>query len=137
MSIVDQGHHITLFSVPWQNDMKNVVSIQQCVELIHSLGLKIRSLCLDREFFNAAILRYLQQSGIPHIIPVKKHGKVLNAMLKGWASSTFSYTMKEGSQVSNKNAHGDIGQGHTDKSGLADDPPNLLRLDYRWCQKTA
>ena len=55
---------------------------------------------MDREFFNAAILGYLQQSGIPHIIPVKKHGKVLNAMLKGRASSTFSYTMKEGSQDS-------------------------------------
>ncbi len=100
MSIVDQGHHITLFSVPWQNDMKNVVSIQQCVELIHSLGLKIRSLCLDREFFNAAILRYLQQSGIPHIIPVKNSGKSLKAKLKGRASSTFTYTMKKGSQDS-------------------------------------
>jgi putative transposase len=100
MSIVDQGHHITLFSVPWQNDMKNVVSIQQCVELIDSLGLKIRSLCLDREFFNAAILRYLQQSGIPHIVPAKKSGRSLKAMLKGRASSTFSYTMNKGTKDS-------------------------------------
>jgi len=100
MSIVDQGRHITLFSVPWQNDMKNVESIQQCVELINSLGLKIRSICLDREFFSAAILRYLQQSGIPHIIPVKKSGRSLKAKLKGRASSTFTYTMKEGSQDS-------------------------------------
>ena len=39
MSIIDQGRHLTLFSIPWRKGMKNLEAIQQCIELIDQLGL--------------------------------------------------------------------------------------------------
>jgi len=98
MSIIDQGRHLTLFSIPWRKGMKNLEAIQQCIELIDQLGLKIRCLCLDREFYDGEIFQYLQETHIPHIVPAKKSGKPLKAMLKGRSSKTFNYTLNKGSK---------------------------------------
>ena len=98
MSIIDQGRHLTLFSIPWQKGMKDIDAIQQCVKLIKDLGLKIRCLCLDREFYVGEIFHYLQNERIPHIVPVPKKGAKIKQNLSGKASKTFKYTLNEKSK---------------------------------------
>lgn len=98
MSIVDQGCHLTLFSIPWQKGMKNVDAIKQCVAFIRDLGLKIRGICLDREFYDGKIFHYLQTEQIPHIVPVPKRGVTLKRKLAGRKSKTFRYTLNENLQ---------------------------------------
>jgi putative transposase len=95
MSIVDQGRHLTIFSIPWRKGMKDIDAIKQCIELIDHIGLKIRCLCLDREFYVGEIFQYLQMKHIPHIVPVPKRGAGLKAMLKGRKSNTFRYTLNQ------------------------------------------
>jgi len=98
MSIIDQGRHLTLFSIPWHKGMKNIDAIEQCIELIRDIGLKIRCICLDREFYSGEIFQYLQKERIPHIIPVPKKGAKLNQNLSGKKSKTFKYTLNEKSK---------------------------------------
>ena len=98
MSIVDQGRHLTLFSIPWQKGMKNVDAIKRCIELIWNLGLKIRCICLDREFYAGKIFQYLQTEHIPHIVPVPERGAALKQNLTGTKSKTFRYTLNENSK---------------------------------------
>jgi putative transposase len=95
MSIVDQGRHLTIFSIPWRKGMKDIDAIKQCIELIGHIGLKIRCLCLDREFYVGEIFQYLQTEHIPHIVPVTKRGAALKAMLNGRKSKTFRYTLNK------------------------------------------
>jgi putative transposase len=75
--------------------MKDIDAIKQCIELIDHIGLKIRCLCLDREFYVGEIFQYLQMKHIPHIVPVPKRGTGLKAMLKGRKSNTFRYTLNQ------------------------------------------
>jgi len=95
MSIVDQGRHLTLFSIPWQKGMKDIDTIKQCITLIGRIGLKIRCLCLDREFYVGEIFQYLQTEHIPHIVPVPERGTELKAMLNDRKSKTFRYTLNK------------------------------------------
>jgi putative transposase len=93
LSIIDKDRHLTLFAIPWHNGMSNVTAIKQCIDVIFNLNLKIHCICLDREFYTAEIIKPLQSEGIPHLIPVKKHGNELKEKLKGKKSNTFSYTI--------------------------------------------
>ena len=99
MSIIDRNCHLTLFVIPWKKGMSNVAAIQQCVDQLHKHGIRIRCLCLDREFYDGSIFRYLQKAGINHIIPVKTAGKTLKANLKGRKSTTFEYTLNANSDA--------------------------------------
>ncbi|WP_048124376.1 hypothetical protein [Methanosarcina lacustris] len=40
-------------------------------EIICELGVKVKVLCIDREFYTRAVMRYLQSAKIPFIVPVK------------------------------------------------------------------
>jgi len=44
-------------------------------EIICELGVKVKVLCIDREFYTRAVMRYLQSAKIPFIVPVKVQGK--------------------------------------------------------------
>lgn len=93
LSIIDKDRHITLLVLPCQKGTDNLALIQGCINLITAYGLKIRCLCIDREFYAAEIFSYLQQAGIPHIVPVKASGTELKEKLKGKKSNTFTYTL--------------------------------------------
>jgi putative transposase len=93
LSIIDKGRHITLLVLPCQKGTDNLTLIQSCIDLITAYGLNIRCLCIDREFYAAEIFSYLQQAGIPHIVPVKASGEELKEKLKGKKSNTFTYTL--------------------------------------------
>ena len=84
--------------MPWQSGMKNCKAIQDCIDVIYSLNLKIKGLCIDREFYAAEIFSYLQFANIPHIIPVKEHGVELKSKLKGTKSNTFKYCLNVNSK---------------------------------------
>lgn len=98
LSIIDTDRHITLFAIPWHSGMKNCKAIQDCIDVIYSLNLKIKGLCIDREFYAAEIFSYLQFANIPHIIPVKEHGAELKRKLKGKKSNTFNYCLNAKSE---------------------------------------
>jgi putative transposase len=98
LSIIDIDRHITLFAIPWHSGMKNCAAIQDCIKVIYALNLKIKGLCIDREFYAAEIFSYLQYANIPHIIPVKEHGALLKSKLKGKKSNTFKYCLKSKSE---------------------------------------
>jgi len=93
LSVIDTDRHITLFAIPWNSEMKNSEAIKACIEVIHSLKLKIKGLCIDREFYAAEIFSNLQNANVPHIVPVKEHGAELKIKLKGKRSNTFKYCL--------------------------------------------
>jgi len=93
LSIVDKNKHFTLAVIPWTKESKNLDGIQQCVDIIYALGLKIKCLTLDREFYATPIFRYLQNMQIPHIVPAKVNSDELRNQLKGKKSKTFHYVL--------------------------------------------
>jgi len=98
ISVVNKGKHFTLAAIPWTKQSQNLDGIQQCIDTIHNLGLGIKCLCLDREFYAANILRYLQNRRIPHIIPVKVNCDKLRSQIKGRKSKTFQYVLNSGTK---------------------------------------
>ena len=96
ISVVDKNNHFTLAVIPWTKETKNLSGIQQCVDTIHALGLKIKCLTLDREFYATPIFRYLQNMRIPHIVPVKVNCDILRNQLKGRKSKSFEYLLNSG-----------------------------------------
>ena len=93
LSVVDKNRHFTLAVIPWTMETKNLSGIQECVDTIHALGLKIKCLTLDREFYAAPIFQYLQNMRIPHIVPAKVNCDILRNKLKGKKSKTFEYVL--------------------------------------------
>jgi len=77
LSVVDKNRHFTLAVIPWTKETKNLCGIQQCVDTIHALGLKVKCLTLDREFYATPIFQYLQNMRIPHIVPAKVNCDIL------------------------------------------------------------
>jgi len=98
LSVVNKGKHFTLAVIPWTKESKNLDGIQQCIDIIHTFGLKIKSLTLDREFYAANILRYLQNQGIPHIVPVRVNSDKLRNQLKGRKSKNFRHVINYGKE---------------------------------------
>lgn len=98
LSVVDQDKHLTLQVIPLFRDFANLDGIKVCINLIHDSGFKIKSLMLDREFYSAEIFNYLQESEIPHIMPVKKNSDELKKKLKGKKSNSFEYVINSKSK---------------------------------------
>jgi putative transposase len=61
-------------------------------------GLKVRSLFLDREFYNIDVINYLQGRDIPFIIPCVLRGRSggIRNLFMGRKSYSTTYTMKSG-----------------------------------------
>jgi putative transposase len=92
--VAEKGRRITLATYSWTQQSDLLEAIQKFVGIINSIGLKIESLCIDREFYVAKIFRYLQEQNIPHIVPVKVQSCEIKKQLKGKSSKTFEYTLK-------------------------------------------
>ena len=45
--------------------------VTKLTEIIYELGVKVKVLCIDREFYTHAVMGYLQSAKIPFIVPVK------------------------------------------------------------------
>jgi len=93
--ICNNEQRITLLAIPWTRESSLLVGVITCVELIQRLRLKIKSLCMDREFYVTSIFEYLQKEDIPCIVPVKEAGAELKKLMSGDKFSIFTYTMKK------------------------------------------
>lgn len=64
------------------------------METIQQLDINVEVLCLDRGFYSKEVFAFLQDEGIPHIMPVKKYGAEMNVLLIGNCARNVTYTMK-------------------------------------------
>jgi len=56
--------------------------------------IKLKVLCLDREFCTVDVLLFLQKKNIPHIVPVVKRGNEIKRILDGRKARDARYVMK-------------------------------------------
>jgi len=61
---------------------------------ITAAGLKIRALCLDREFYARKVIEFLKTVQVPFILPVRKHSRAMKRLRFGICSGMFEYTMR-------------------------------------------
>ena len=100
--IVEKGYRYTLAYTWVQKGETQVQVLTRLLDRVRSLQIGVRVLLVDRAFFSVAVLRYLQNTGVPFVMPVVLRGRQpkdprrttgLRAFLKkalGW----YSYTMK-------------------------------------------
>jgi len=91
--ITTKGQRLTLAVFPVKKGVSKVEYIQKFLAIINDLDVNIIVLCLDRGFYSNEVLSFLQSEKIPHIVPVKKHGKDLKKILRGNHSRYAQYTM--------------------------------------------
>ncbi len=57
--------------------VSKVEYIRKFMKILTDHNVNIAVLCLDRGFYSNEVFSYLQNENIPHIVPVRKHGKKL------------------------------------------------------------
>jgi len=93
--IINKHKQLTLSILPMNPGLSSAYYVAYFLDVIHSLNLKIEVLCLDRGFYSKKVIKILQLANIPHIIPVKRHGKKMKELLSGRRSRFEEYTMKD------------------------------------------
>ncbi len=73
--IVEKGHRFTLAYTWVKRGEKQTVVIARLLERVRTLGLRIKYLLLDRAFFNAATMKYLQVERLRFLMPVVMRGR--------------------------------------------------------------
>jgi putative transposase len=92
--ITTKGHRQTLAVFPVKTGVSKVEYIRKFLAIINDAKVNIEVLCLDRGFYSKEVFSFLQNENIPHIVPVRKHGKELKRILRGNHSRYAQYTMK-------------------------------------------
>lgn len=73
--VVEHGQRFTL-AMRWvTKDEPLKETLQQLLKQVRILGVKIRFLLLDREFYSVKVIRYLQASRTPFLMPVAHRGR--------------------------------------------------------------
>ena len=83
----------TLAVLPVKKDKTNVEYVQEFIEIIGKMELKIKVLLMDRGFYSTELFLSLQKSETPFIVPVKRHGKEMKRLLNCRCSHYTTYTM--------------------------------------------
>lgn len=108
--VAQQGQRYTLAMTYVFGDEKVHEVARRLMQDIQKLGVKVRFLLLDRGFFNAEVVRYLQAARYPFIIPVVVRGRKPKRLApdslhayaarktSGWAS--YSWAGRQGRRVS-------------------------------------
>lgn len=73
--IVDYGQRYTLALTWIRRHESKVVVLRRLTARIRQIGLKIKRLLLDREFFNVPVVGFLQQEQLPFLMPVVMRGR--------------------------------------------------------------
>lgn len=93
--VIKKGKRVTLaiHGVRWADT--SVAIITYLLAELYSLQLKIQSLYLDRGFFSASVIRWLQALGIPFEMPAIVRGKQggVRQFITGGKSYKTTYTM--------------------------------------------
>jgi putative transposase len=93
--VTSRNRRVTLAVFPIRKSISRLSQIQHLVEFIKSEGYGIRVLLLDRGFFSADIFHYLKNANIPHIMPVRVHGKKMTDQLANEEISEFTHILCE------------------------------------------
>ncbi len=92
--VTTRNHQFTLSVFPIRQGLSKVHYLAQCLDVIKDLGLQIKVLCLDREFYAKKVFSFLEESNTPFIIPVRRHSKQMKILLKGTKFRFGTYIMK-------------------------------------------
>ena len=94
LAVTDKGRRLTLAALPMVKGVPQLTYIRTFCEEIQRRGCRIKVLCLDRGFYVAEIIAYLQKNQIPFIIPAKNISEEMELNLSGRTSHIFPYTIK-------------------------------------------
>lgn len=94
LSIINKNERFTISALPVERSETKINYLAYFVDLIRNLDLKIKVLCLDREFSSVDVFEFLQNKDIPHITPVVKKGNVIKRLLIGRKARDSQYVMK-------------------------------------------
>lgn len=104
--IVEYGQRYTL-ALSWVRRHESKVTVlRRLVARIREIGLKIKRVLLDREFFNVSVVTLLQAERLPFLMPVMirgrkpKKGRPATGLrwIKRQAAGWYQHTMKNGKQ---------------------------------------
>nr|WP_319540124.1 ISH3 family transposase [uncultured Methanospirillum sp.] len=93
--VINKNRQLTLSILPMHPEFSSAYYVAYFLDVIKSLNLKMEVLCLDRGFYSKKVIKLLQICDVPHIIPVKRHGKRMIELLDGRGSRFDTYTMKD------------------------------------------
>jgi len=73
--VVEQGYRSTL-AVTYVRGKESLISVlERLLDRVAALGIKIKFLLLDRQFFTSPLLTFLQSRSIPFVIPLVLRGR--------------------------------------------------------------
>ncbi len=94
--VVEHGQRFTL-AMNWVGKGEPLKeTLQRLLKLVRSLGVKIRFLLLDREFYSVNVIRYLQASRTPFLMPVAHRGRKPADPTKAKGTRRFLRSKKSG-----------------------------------------
>lgn len=94
--VVEQGQRFTL-AMRWVSKGEPLKeTLQGLLKQVRSLGVKIRFLLLDREFYTVNVIRYLMASRTPFLMPVAHRGRKLADPTKARGTRRFLRWKKSG-----------------------------------------
>jgi len=104
--IVEYGQRYTLALTWIRRHESKVTVLRRLVARIREIGLKIKRLLLDREFFNVPVVGFLQQEKLPFLMPVVMRGRKPRRSrpatglrwIKQQPAGWYPHTMKNGQQ---------------------------------------
>jgi putative transposase len=91
--LIDGKRKFTIAVLPISSAISLVDTLTTFIKVIDELGVKIKVLCIDREFYRHTVLSYLQSIKVPFIVPVKVQGKKMTESLQVQSSYCFKYIM--------------------------------------------
>lgn len=94
LSIINKNERFTISVIPVERSETKTNYIAYFIDLIRNLDLKIKVLCLDREFSFVDIFEFLQNKNIPHITPAVRKGNEIKRLLIGRKARDSQYVMR-------------------------------------------
>ncbi len=104
--IIEYGHRYTVALTSVRRRESTVVVLRRLLEQIRKIGLKIRYVLLDREFFSVPVVQFLQSEDLPFLMPVvirgrkPKRGRKATGLraIKQKSAGWYKHTMKNKKQ---------------------------------------
>jgi putative transposase len=91
--LIDRKRKFTIGVIPKKKNLSLIDYVITFIKIIDELGVKVKVLCADREFYRHAVMGYLQSAEIPFIIPVKVQGGRMKKLLEVQKSCCLEYVM--------------------------------------------
>jgi putative transposase len=121
--VIKKNKRYTL-AVKYCRDEKLTDIIEFLIKEVEDAGFKIKSLYLDRQFFTVEVINYLQNKGIPFIVPCVPRGRSggIRNLFTGRRSYSTLYTMRNNKTKEEATFHVNVvvkySKGKYNRSGL-------------------